>query len=267
MATNSWTGGANDGNWSTPGNWSLGAIPVDTNDVIISAGAMDITTMPSVIPPTGTLASFTVGPGFKGSIGGSSGGSANISATVVSVSMGGAAIFFGTGTRTTVNIDGTGRGAAFITAGTNTTINVGLGASLDIGGTAVYTTLNSAGRVNDANGTAATTCNIGAGVYRTYRSVSALNLGSGAVAQYLLTASISTSAKIEGSARLNWQSSGVLSGLTLMPNSTFDVEGCLYSFSITGTLTQWAGSSYNTAGIGIAVTDSGATKVFIGKRS
>src|SRR5579875_1649102 len=58
--TDTWNGGAHDGNWSSAGNWSAG-VPTSTSDVCITSGG------PVSFGKTGgltaTIASLTVGSG------------------------------------------------------------------------------------------------------------------------------------------------------------------------------------------------------------
>lgn len=70
MATNVWIGGnaGNETNYATAANWTLGAAPVATNDVIIPAEASDgiaLTLDQSAVQ----LASFVVEEGYAGTIG------------------------------------------------------------------------------------------------------------------------------------------------------------------------------------------------------
>lgn len=70
MATNYWILATGSGDWNAGGNWSLGAAPVNTNDVVINFGNATIDT--SLAQSAVTLASIVTGPNFSGSIGGSS---------------------------------------------------------------------------------------------------------------------------------------------------------------------------------------------------
>lgn len=270
MANNTWTGGANDGNWGTAGNWSAGTIPADTEDVFINAGAQNITTLPSPIPATGSLASLTISPGWTASLGGGASGSANISATIVSISMGGAAIYLGTGTRTTTNIDSTGRGTVFITAGTNTTVSIGRGAQYDIGGTAVVTTFNDAGGAGTIaySATVITTATC-FGRLTCARPITTAVVGGVVVAQDVTTASGSTTVTtltIEPGGRWNHRSKGNLATVTLQPGGRLDPQGSVYSFTIGSTnFFHWVGSTLIKTGEGITVTISNETP--IGARS
>lgn len=124
MATNTWTGGSNDGNFATAGNWSLGAAPVNTNDVIIDATSQDITAWPAAVD----LASLTITAGYTGSIQSAAGAALTINATTVKITrtVGGAIRL--AGTYTTVNVISSGTGAVYLmTSGTTTTLNSGPG--------------------------------------------------------------------------------------------------------------------------------------------
>jgi len=64
MATQYWTGGANDGDWTTAGNWTT-AVPGAGDHVYINATDQDITTGPASAI---NLATFIVGPEYRGSM-------------------------------------------------------------------------------------------------------------------------------------------------------------------------------------------------------
>lgn len=66
MALNNWTGAANDGNWATGGNWSLGSAPVATNDVTILTGSVPITL--GLNQSAVTIASLTISGLFAATI-------------------------------------------------------------------------------------------------------------------------------------------------------------------------------------------------------
>ncbi len=68
MATNTFTG--TDGDYANTANWSLAAVPVATNDVVIKSG--DITT--GLSQGTVAINSFTVSSGYAGKIGTDAGG-------------------------------------------------------------------------------------------------------------------------------------------------------------------------------------------------
>jgi hypothetical protein len=76
MATNTWQD--IDGNWNNTANWSLAAVPVNGDDVIISSGSQDIDT--NLDQSAVTLNSLRIGPSFSGKIG-ATGGSLLINGT------------------------------------------------------------------------------------------------------------------------------------------------------------------------------------------
>lgn len=68
MATNYFLGVSTGSvSWADSTQWSLGAVPVNTNDVVVNAGNADINS--GLAQSAVTLASLTIGPNFTGTIG------------------------------------------------------------------------------------------------------------------------------------------------------------------------------------------------------
>jgi hypothetical protein len=64
--TNTWTGTAGDGQWTTAGNWSTGAVPAATDDVCIGPGMSTSTQVDLDEEGSITVDSLTVGGGTGG---------------------------------------------------------------------------------------------------------------------------------------------------------------------------------------------------------
>lgn len=70
MAVNVWVGTATDQDWNTVANWSLGAVPVNNDDVVFNGeGADGNEDCTANCDPAIVLDSLTVGPDYIGTIG------------------------------------------------------------------------------------------------------------------------------------------------------------------------------------------------------
>lgn len=244
MATNKWTGGANDGNWNTAGNWSLAAVPVNTNDVVIDVTNQSIT---AGLNQTGVaLASLTVTSGVN--IGG------NGSSLVIGVT--GTAKFAGTGTvyisaDTGVQaivkavVQSTAGQTVYLTGGTVTTLEVARGATAYVQAACIVTTCNTAGGLTlDYNATGITTFEQAAGNCVSYRSIATGRVnGQGTTCTLVTAAAISTAMTVTGAAQYFHRSSGTIAAITVQPGSSASSEGSTYgSFTVTNS-TRWYGAT------------------------
>lgn len=193
MATKTWTGGANDGNWATAGNWTPSA-PAGGDDVIIDRTNQDIT---AGLATGISIASLTVTQGYGGRIGTSS-------TALTFTGITGTAVLSGTGQFIKLGSSGTiattvvnSSGMVYLTAGTFTTI-IGV-TPYEVDAAAVVTTLNNQGGFGTLgyNATAITTLNNSAGTVNCGRSITTIN--SSAVTRCTLASSITTANALKGS--------------------------------------------------------------------
>lgn len=280
MADTRWTGGANDGNWGTAGNWDTSgggsAPPANGDNVFIDATSQNIIGGLTTIPATGSLGVLTISPGFKGTIGGGSSGSANIAAATVNISLGGGPVYLGTGTRTRTNIDNTGRSTVFITGGTNTTIATGKNASVEIGASATCNVLKGGGSIRAAyNATGFRTVVI-SGLLTTARPIEdnggaetcEVSQGGTVICTDTTTANACFNLKISGGGRWQHQAKGNIPTLTMYPDSQLDPYGGVYSFTVGATALEYhAGARLVREADGVTVTVSTAAQDLIGTRS
>lgn len=266
MATVTWTGGSNDGNWSTGGNWSGASAPTTSDDVVINSTSQNISIVPGTAPSVGnSFTSLTITAGFTGSIGGGSTGSLNVNATTVTVSMGGQFIYMSAAAVgiTTLNLDSTGAGTFYLTGGTVTTLYAGPSGQLQVGGSATVTTLFGCGMTMlVAAGTSTTISS--AGILASSRNVTTLNVHPGGVA-VLKDSSTAGTINTYGNGRVNYLSSGTITTLNLFPNSRFDVAGGQKSFTITNT-NRYAGAVLDKTAQGVTITFTNPETV-LGARS
>lgn len=266
MATPRWTGGANNGVWADNGNWDTGAYPANGDTAILDSGAQNIISLPSTIPDSGSLAELRITPGWTGSLGGGSAGSANVAATLVNIAMGGPGVYLGTGTRTTTNVDDTGRGTCVITGGTNTTLTQGKG-NIEIGASAVVVTFKqAAGNARAAyNSTAITTAVIG-GTFTCARPLTTVDVTGLLIETDITTATVITTGRVWPGGRLNHRAKGNIATFTLYPNATLDAKGGVFSFTVgSSAFEHWVGSILDRTGTAITITVSNETT--IGARS
>lgn len=267
-----WTGGSSNGDLSSAGNWVLvdgvnGSTPPATGDTaLIDSGNQNIIAGLTTFPASGSLAELRITPGWTGSLGGGAAGSANIAATLVNIAMGGAFVYLGTGTRTTTNVDDTGRGTCLITGGTNTTLTQGKG-NLEIGASAVVVTFKQAGGTARAayNATAITTAVV-AGTFVCARPITTIDVTGLLTSTDITTATFVTTGRVWPGGRWNHRAVGNLATFTLYPNATLDAKGGVYSFTVGSTAFEhWVGSNLDRTGTSITITVSNETP--IGARS
>jgi hypothetical protein len=253
MATVTWTGGANDGNWATGGNWSGAAAPSSTDDVFLLTTSQDITL--GLNQSAITLASLTISRGFGGSIGSASAPlQINVSGTLTYAGSGSYAKI--NGTIATANIDRTGSGTFYLSGGTWTTTTVSAGRVL-VDGAAVLTTFRDiSGEIGEIpwNATAITLLENEAGVVVCKRTVTTLTNAAKAtttIEQDGTNAPASTTVNNRG--LLRWNSSGTVTTGNNYPAATWDNSQTEYSYTVT-TLNDWAGGSFQDTYAGGAVT-------------
>lgn len=262
MATKTFTGAANDGDWSNAANWSPG-VPTSGNDVVVSNIGQDITaghTAYSAVNP----ASFTVTQGYTGRLGSNSASIQFGTITTLRYAGGGE---YGkvNATVTTAHLDHTGDGTFFIADGTWTTVNCS-GGKVEKDGAATVTTLNNAGAAFIAyKGNAFTTIYNGAGSLTTYEDFgTCYNSGTLTVKDTATPSTVTTSVRVTtwSGGKTFWHSSGLIPTMETYPRGLFSVSGTEKTgFTIT-THTEWRGATVNLFAPGVVVTES--AKVVIG---
>ena len=241
MPTNEWTGGANDGNWQTAGNWSLGAAPVSNDDVIVAYGSQNITS--GLSNAAVDLNSLTIT--FAGSI-----GTASTPLTIAVSGTSGATLrYAGSGsyckiTAGTNGIDRAiiapkGNGTFYASGGTYAILEAGKNGIIEAD--AVITTLYSAGagcRIN-YSATAVSTAILAKGNHTFNRSCATMTIGPGAIVTNNLAAAISASVTIEPGGKLVHNSTGTIASVVGKTDGVA-VAGSL-PFTVTNR-TLWAGT-------------------------
>lgn len=193
MSINYFIGATGSLAWSATGNWSLGAIPVNGDDVVINAGNADIN---SGLAQSGvSLASLTIGLGFSGTLGTTavSGGELAITATIQTINTAATRIKINNGSaQTTITVYATGTSAdsgleAYRVIGTNASnkLYVCGNASVGVATTnpaqvATFAEVDCAGNnavLNAAAGTTLTTANCSQGTMTLFCAATTITSG------------------------------------------------------------------------------------------
>lgn len=248
MATNKWTGGANDGNWGTAGNWSGGHIPANTEDIVIDVTSQSIT---AGLNQTGVaIASLTVSSGV--SIGGN-GSSLVIGITGTYTHTGSGTVYISgdTGVQAIAlaKVVQTYGQTVYFTGGTVTELQVKSGANAYVQAGCVVTTCRPDGSlIMETNGTAVTTYEQGGGSAITYRNITTGTVsGSGSTLKAMTSAAIGTKLTVAGGARYYHLSSGTIANIDVWDLSTATSDGSQYaSFTVTNSTVRSGGYLFNT---------------------
>ncbi len=263
MATNTWTDGGNDGNWTNTANWSLGAAPVNTNDIVINVGDRDITTN---ISATGiTPNSLTVTPGFKYSIG-TAGASLGFTGTVPSISISGTGPLYAINGGTDITaavIDTPDNTKVRLTGGTWALVNAARGDCVCEAAAVVTALQNMKAKwyIYD-NATAITTLTLeDDGFVNSYRAITTANVGALARLTVWEDEAVAT-ANVRGI--LDHRSSGTITTATVFPRGQLWARNSPFSFTIS-TLNRWAGAVVDEAGPG-GVTVTISSTVLVGPK-
>lgn len=256
--TSTYTGAAQDGNWSTAGNWTgTNTPPTALDDVIVSGGDRDIVLG---LSPAVQYASLTVTEGFKFNIGTSSAPLVIAGVTgKTKIVVAGSFIKLATITNPIVAATVVFRSRGlFALSTTNATAVTALYASgagtVDIDGAAAVTHIKINGpTVTAGSGTAFTTAKIGAGQLTSSRSIGTF---SGAQARLILqnAAAITTSATCGGGCTFNHQSSGTIAELEMFTGSSFTPQSNTNSSVTITLLYRHVGSNFEREWGGNTVT-------------
>jgi hypothetical protein len=240
MATVTWTGGGNDGDWDNEVNWSTGTVPVDSDDVILDAGSRDI--VDGLNQSAVTLTSLTIRPGYTGSIG-ANGTSLQISATTLSYSGGGEFININ-GTFTTAEFSPPGAGEWSLTGGTTTTLRV-LGGQGYVAAATVVTNLDAAHALAlnmEANATDMTTCTVRSGQVTTKRDIDDGDVRGGTLT-LIEDANVDGTLEVASGGRVIKQSGGAIATIRLDPGARYSMAGATKPTAIT-TAHVYAGAQF-----------------------
>ena len=239
MATATWNGAAGDGNFSTAGNYVLGAAPGNSDTVIFNSGNVSVT---AVTTTTLTGIILIVTPNYGGNIGTSTTPLVQASFASIRFAGTGNAHYIGCGgTVTTASFEHGGDVVVNLTSGTWTAI-VNSRGKLMVGASAIVTALTNFGMATVSyNGTRITTL-ISIGETVLYRGAQTTSVLGGTLTQYdngqtnyLAASENSGSIGIYGGATYNKRSGGSEVTINLFPGGTLNTSG--NSGGSTGTVT------------------------------
>lgn len=234
MPNKFWTGGANDGNWSTAGNWSPSGAPVTGDDVYVEEGSQNITL--GLSQGSVNLASLRIS--FNGTIGtastpltiGCNSGTVNITGTGSFYK-----ITAGTGGISKIVYNPKGNSTLYIAGGTTTTLETGGIGLVEIDSAAVVTNIysNGAGINIGYNATVVTTFVNTRSAVSSYRPITTLTTGPGALTTTLGTLATVNSSTVQPMGRHNHKSQGTITTSVVQPDGMADAYGNTYAFTVT----------------------------------
>lgn len=233
MPSKYWTGGANDGNWSTAGNWN-GGVPVTGDDVFIEEGSQAITL--GLSQGSVNLASLRIS--FSGSVGTSS-TPLTIGCNSGTVSISGNGSFYkitaGTGGISKIIFNPKANCTFYLAGGTTTTLETGDAGLVEIDGAAVVTNIfaNGAGINIAYNATAVTALTNTRSNVATYRPVTTVTTGPSAITSTWGTQATIGTSTVQPMGRLNHKSNGTITTSVVQPLGAADALGSTYSFTVT----------------------------------
>jgi hypothetical protein len=235
VATVTWDGSANDGNWGTASNWDTGAAPVTGDDVVIKSTNQNITA--GLNQTAVDLASLTITEGYTGSIG-NAGSSLTISCsgTVTITAKGTIRLTAGSADITTLKVLAAGPEGFFLNGGTTTTVHSGPTGILNISADAVVTNYYGGGMtaIAGASGTAFTLVEIAAGSIYSDRTAATLRLlGDGCRAVIRRAAAISTAAYVGNGSTYQHNSSGTITLIWVYSGGVATAFDATSNFTVT----------------------------------
>ena len=255
MSTRYFTGGANDGNFGTAGNWDTSTAPVNGDTVIIGATNQNIT---AGLATGLTSIVLKITAGYGGSIGDAS-NSLTFTGSLEYAGRGAFAKFGSGGTISAGVFNHTG-GTAYVSSGTWTSLTNGKG-NIDIAAAAVVTTAYNVGGVFTAgyNATAFTTFN-NSGMATISRACTTLNCKGGSVVSldngtttYISNATVN----VNNGAIYNKRSGGTDTTVTVDPGGVLTIDGTSGGAAGTVTVTtlnEYGGSRIIDAVPGLVLT-------------
>lgn len=269
----SWTGGANDGNFTTAANWSDGAAPdVSTTLLTIGFGSQNITAGLTPTLAAGCVVNFT--PNYSGNVGTS--GSALTFGSITTLNYAGTGAFanFGSSGTITNGLFSHSPGCVVeLSSGTWTSIVNSL-SLLNIDAAAVATTIRNLGKLSVAYNATRITTFVNTGDATLYRGVQTSQLKTNSTTtQYdngtttaLGVSENSGTCVVETGAVLKKLSSLTEASIEVFPLGMLTTDGTAAQGSPIGTspgtvtittLIRWAGAItklYNTPGVTVAAT-------------
>lgn len=225
MATQVWSGGANDGVFLTAGNWVSGVAPGNGDTAIVGATNQNILGAATGL----TTVTLIVTNGFGGSIGSDGVSLTFASATLITYAGRGAVCNIGcAGTVAAASFEHYGTGLVNITSGTWTLLTNSYG-PMTVSASAVVTTLNNIGGniTIGYNATAITTLTSGGSVRCARVCTTANVLGSkftsidNGTTTYITNGTVN----VYNGAEYNKQSGGTDTAINAFPGSTFSILG------------------------------------------
>jgi len=245
MATVRWTGGANDGNWSTGGNWSTASAPITGDDVYVEEGSQNITL--GLSNAGVNLASLRIS--FNGTVGTSSTPlTIGCNSGTVVITGGGSfyKIYAGTGGISKIQFNPKNNGILYLAGGTTTTLETGNNGLIEVDAAAVVTNIyaNGSGINMGYNATGVTLLNNTKSVVSTYRPTTTLNIGPSAIVVTNGTLATITTSTVQPMGRLNHKSQGTITTSIVQPDGMADAFGSTYAFTVTNS-TSYVGYGRN----------------------
>lgn len=231
MASTAWTGGADDGNWSTAGNWNPN-VPINTNDVTIGVGYVGITA--GLNQSAVTAATLTITDNYKGDRIGSDSAALQFNTSgicqVASRTMRYCKL---SGSFVTLKCLGMYSGGSLLLSGSGmTTLELGMGGYCEVADDTNVATLRMAGSMGCMIGADSTANDLTADISRasTLRIKRRLTIATiGGRVSIEDAGAISGSSpvvKVEAGGVLNLASTGTFSGtIELKPGSTLSYDG------------------------------------------
>ena len=243
--------------YSLANNWLAGAIPVNTNDVILPAGMANAVSY-GLNQASVLLASLTHEKGCNVGVGASNVGSnvyLQIDADNVYLHTGTTSCYYDIDNSTLVQVSGAGRGSlttgvyglnlkgtsnAALTVLSTVDATSSISIAKGRGESAAFTTISIAGGIVDlGNAVTMTTLIVKGGAVSTESSATTLTFAGGSVT--LKAASAFTTVTVNEDLTLKYESAGTIAALTLQPNAVLDCRGFTGAHTLTN-CTRYPGS-------------------------